>query len=74
MNMVSIVCIIQVCMPTMYLCDNIMQNMANSITARDLINNMLEQNNNAELSRLAMLIGTTATQTLSTNGLIISYC
>ena len=62
MNMVSIVCIMQVCVPTMYLCDNItttiiMQNMANSITARDFINNMLEQSNKAELSKLAMLIG-----------------
>ena len=62
MNMVSIVCIMQVCVPTMYLCDNIsttivMQNMAKSITARDFINNMLEQSNKAELSKLAMLIG-----------------
>ena len=62
MKMVSIVCV-QVCVPTMYLCDDItttiiMQNMANSITARDFINNMLEQNNKAELSRLTILIGT----------------
>jgi len=65
---------IGVCVPTMYLCDNItttiiMQNMANSITARDFINNMLEQNNKAELSKLAMLIGETVAK-MHSNGLI----
>eukprot|EP00092_Neocalanus_flemingeri_P001149 GFUD01001224.1.p1 GENE.GFUD01001224.1~~GFUD01001224.1.p1 ORF type:complete len:226 (-),score=80.49 GFUD01001224.1:120-797(-) len=65
---------IGVCVPTMYLCDNItttiiMQNIGNSITARDFINNMLEQNNKSELSKLAMLIGETVAK-MHCNGLI----
>jgi len=65
---------IGVCVPTMYLCDNttttiIMQNMVNSITARDFINNMLDDKNTAQLSKLAELIGETVAK-MHSNGLI----
>ena len=48
--------------PTMYLADNItttivMENITTSITAKDFINNMLEEKNTAQLSKLAVLIG-----------------
>lgn len=65
---------IGVCVPTMYLCDNttttiIMQNMVNSVTARDFINNMLEEKNTEKLSKLAILIGETVAK-MHSNGLI----
>lgn len=60
--------------PTMYLADNItttivMENMNTSITARDFINNMLEEKKTAQLSKLAVLIGQTVAK-MHSNGLI----
>jgi len=60
--------------PTMYLADNItttivMENMTTSITARDFINNMLEEKNTAQLSKLAVLIGQTVAK-MHASGLI----
>ena len=48
--------------PTMYLADNItttivMENIKDSVTAKDYINNMLENKNGVQLSKLAVLIG-----------------
>jgi len=60
--------------PTMYLADNttttiVMENMSTSITARDFINNMLEEKKTAQLSKLAVLIGQTVAK-MHSNGLI----
>lgn len=48
--------------PTMYLADNltttiVMENILDSVTARDFINNMLKEKNETQLSKLAFLIG-----------------
>ena len=48
--------------PTMYLADNVtttivMENFAQSVTARDFINKNLELKNNSELSKIANAIG-----------------
>jgi len=48
--------------PTMYLADNltttiVMENIVDSVTARDFINNMLKEKNETQLSKLAVLIG-----------------
>lgn len=58
----------------MYLADNttttiVMENMSTSITARDFINNMLEEKKTAQLSKLAVLIGQTVAK-MHSNGLI----
>lgn len=50
--------------PTMYLADNttttiVMENIKDSVTAKDYINNMLENKNGVQLSKLAVLIGET---------------
>lgn len=60
--------------PTMYLADNItttivMENITTSITAKDFINNMLEEKNTAQLSKLAVLIGETVAK-MHSHGLI----
>jgi len=60
--------------PTMYLADNItttivMENIKDSVTAKDYINNMLENKNGVQLSKLAVLIGETVAK-LHSCGLI----